>query len=95
MIIIKKGKERSRLIGGGRKFLSIEFEEVLLGWIEIRRFRGLRVFRKFIMKKVEIIYGDLIKDMENVDEDFKVLRGWLEKFMKRNGLFLRRKILVV
>lgn len=43
------------------------------------------------MKKAEIIYGDLTKDMENVDEDFKASRGWLEKFMKRNGLSLRRK----
>ena len=43
------------------------------------------------MKKAEIIYGDLTKDMENVDEDFKASRGWLEKFMKRNGLSLRCK----
>lgn len=91
LITTKKGKERSRLTGGGRKPLSTELEEVLLGWIEIRRSRGLRVSRKLTMKKAEIIYGDLTKDMENVDEDFKASRGWLEKFMKRNGLSLRRK----
>lgn len=89
LITTKKGKERSRLTGGGRKPLSTELEEVLLGWIEIRRSRG--VSRKLTMKKAEIIYGDLTKDMENVDEDFKASRGWLEKFMKRNGLSLRRK----
>ena len=91
LITTKKGKERSRLTGGGRKPLSTELEEVLLGWIESRRSRGLRVSRKLTMKKAEIIYGDLTKDMENVDEDFKASRGWLEKFMKRNGLSLRRK----
>ena len=91
LITTKKGKERSRLTGGGRKPLSTELEEVLLGWIESRRSRGLCVSRKLTMKKAEIIYGDLTKDMENVDEDFKASRGWLEKFMKRNGLSLRRK----
>ena len=91
LITTKKGKERSRLTGGGRKPLSTELEEVLLGWIESRRHRGLRVSRKLTMKRAEIIYGDLTKDMEKVDEDFKASRGWLEKFMKRNGLSLRRK----
>lgn len=42
LITTKKGKERSRLTGGGRKPLSTELE-VLLGWIESRRSRGLRV----------------------------------------------------
>ena len=86
LITTKKGKERSRLTGGGRKPLSTELEEVLLGWIESRRSRGLRVSRKLTMKKAEIIYGDLTKDMENVDEDFKASRGWLEKFMKKKWL---------
>ena len=67
--------------------MTTELEEVLLGWIESRRSYGLRVSRKLTMKKAEIIYGDLTKDMENVDEDFKASRGWLEKFMKRNGLY--------
>ncbi|XP_067019455.1 jerky protein homolog-like [Acropora muricata] len=87
LITTKKGKERSRLTGGGRKPLTTELEEVLLGWIESRRSYGLRVSRKLTMKKAEIIYGDLTKDMENVDEDFKASRGWLEKFMERNGLY--------
>ena len=86
----KKGKERSRLSGGGTKPLSAELEEVLLEWIESRRAGGLRVSSKLTMKKAEIIYRDLTGD-NNVGEDFKASRGWFQKFMKRNGLSLRRK----
>jgi len=42
------------------------------------------------MKKAEIIYRDLT-GVNNVGEDFKASRGWLQKFMKRNGLSLKRK----
>ena len=38
-----KGKQRSRLSGGGRKPLSAKLEELLLEWIENRRARRLRV----------------------------------------------------
>jgi len=86
----KKGKERSRLHGGGRKPLSTRLEEVLLEWIENRRSRGLRVSCKHIMKKAEIVYRD-VTEGNHVDEDFKASRGWLCRFMKRNGLSLRRK----
>ena len=33
-----------------------------------------------------------MKESDHVDkDDFKASRGWLSKFMKRNGLSLRRK----
>ena len=38
-----KGKQRSRLSGGGRKPLSAKLEELLWEWIENRRGRRLRV----------------------------------------------------
>ena len=53
LLATKKGKQRSRLSGGGRKPLSTRLEEVLLEWIENRRGRGLRVSCKLIMKKAE------------------------------------------
>lgn len=48
------------------------------------------MFCKFIMKKVEIIYSD-IKGCSNVDdENFRVLKGWLSRFVERNNLCLRK-----
>ena len=48
-----KGKQRSRLSGGGRKPLSAKLEELLLEWIENRRARGLRVSCKLITWRKE------------------------------------------
>ncbi|PFX24015.1 Proto-oncogene tyrosine-protein kinase receptor Ret [Stylophora pistillata] len=84
-----KGKQRSRLSGGGRKPLSAKVEELLLEWIENRRARGLRVSCKLIMKKAEVTYMTENNLVDN--DDFKASRGWLENFIKRNGLSLRRK----
>ena len=86
-----KGKQWSRLSGGDRKPLSVKLEEVVLEWIESRRARGLRVSCKLIMKKAEITYRDMTENNLVSGEDFKGSRGWLCKFMKRNGLSLRRK----
>ena len=63
----------------------------MLEWIESRRARGLRVSCKLIMKKAEITYRDMTENNLVSGEDFKGSRGWLRKFMKRNGLSLRRK----
>ena len=91
LVSSKKGKERSKLSGGGRKPLSIKLEETLVQWIDSRRASGLRVSCKLIMKKAEITYRS-IKTGNNEDfEEFKASRGWLTRFMKRNGLSLRRK----
>ena len=80
--------------GGGRKPLSAKLEELLLEWIENRRARGLRVSCKLIMKKAEVTYCDMTENNLVDNDDFKASRGWLEKFMKRNGLSLRRKTTV-
>ena len=63
----------------------------MLEWIENRRARGLRVSCKLIMKKAEVPYRDKAENNLVDNDDFKASRGWLQKFMKRNGLFLRRK----
>ena len=65
-----KGKQRSRLSGGGRKPLSMELEEVLLEWIDSRRSRGLRVSSKLIMKKAEIMYSNM-KESNHVESWIK------------------------
>ena len=74
-----KGKQRSRLSGGGRKPLSAKLKELLLEWIENRRARGLRVSCKLIMKKAEVTYRDMTENNLVDNDDFKASRGWLEK----------------
>lgn len=66
-------------------------EEVLLEWIDNRHARSLRVSCKLIMKNTEIVYRDIMQESNTATEDFKALRGWLCRFLKRNGLSLRRK----
>ena len=66
-------------------------EEVLLEWIDNRRARSLRVSCKLIVKKAEIVYHDITPESSTTTEDFKASRGWLCRFLKRNGLSLRRK----
>ena len=50
----------------------------------------LRVSRKLIMRKAKIIHDESTDD-QAVRDSFVASRGWLEKFLKRNGLSLRRK----
>ena len=73
----------------GEKPLAPEMEEVLLEWIHSRRLKGLRVSRKLIMRKAL----HLSKEQQNM-EDFTASNGWIQKFMRRHGLSLRRKTTV-
>ena len=67
-------------------------EEELLEWIHGRRSRGLRVSRTFIMRKAKYIHDERCDASER--DLFVASRGWLEKFMRRNGLSLRRRTTV-
>lgn len=85
------GKQRKKLTGGGRKPLSTKLEERLLEWINSRHNQGLQVSCRLITKKAEIIYHD-IKGCNNVDdENFKASKSWLNRFMERNSLTLRKQ----
>ena len=86
----KGGSKRKKLDGGGRKITNEELEAEVLEWIHERRAGMLRVSRKLIMKKAKIIH-DQSTDEPAEKEKFVASRGWLEKFMKRNGLSLRRR----
>ena len=87
----KNGKTRKRLDGAGPKPLSTELEEIILNWIHNRRSQGLRVSRKLIKKKAQITYRGM-NGIEIAEADeFKASDGWLTRFMRRNGLSLRRK----
>ena len=77
--------KRKRLQGAGRKALDGEMEEALFDWIIELRGRNLRVSRAMICVQARALSGNA---------DFKASRGWLDRFMKRHSLSLRRKTTV-
>ena len=92
LVLLKNSKTRKRLDGGGAKPLSTNLEELIMDWISVRRSSGLRVLRKLVMKKAQLLYQEM-STSEGIlkNEGFKASRGWLEKFIRRNNLSLRRK----
>ena len=84
-----EGLARSRLEGGGRKVLQDDLDELLHEWIHGRRANGSRVSRKLMMLKAKQLYDE--KCLESEKDLLKATTGWLDKFMRRNGLSLRRK----
>ena len=84
------GKYRKTLDGAGRKPLNELVDNRVLEWIYERRAKNLRVSCVLIMKKAKLIYDEL--DTSGKSESFLASRGWLEKFMRRNRLSLRRRI---
>ena len=87
-VLNQKVQKKEKLEEGGRKPMDEGMEEELLEWIHGRRSRGLRVSRTLIMRKVNYIYDERCDASER--DLFVASRGWLEKFMRRNGLSLRR-----
>lgn len=84
------GAKRQRLDGGGRHLTSEEIEENLLEWIFDRHSKGLRVSRKIIMVKAAKFQEEKEKEDPNITK-LTFSQGWLEKFMNRNGLSVRRR----
>ena len=85
-----KGQAKQKLEGAGRKPFDEQLEEGLFDWVVDRRNNGLRVSRKLIMFKAKSFY--MTRKCEHGDKDlFIASRGWMENFMKRYGLSLRRK----
>ena len=78
----EKKSTRKRLDGAGRKPDNVEMEEELFGWIVELRSRHLRVSRRMIRMQAKSLTSD---------DGFKASRGWLDRFMKRHSLSLRRK----
>ena len=84
-----KGQGRERLEGGGRNVIDDNLDEIVLEWIHGRRANGLRVSRKLITVKAKHLYEERCPEGEK--DLFKTTEGWLQKFMLRNGLSLRRE----
>ena len=51
----------------------------------------LRVSPKLITQKAKAIHDEINEGDPAIQESFEASRGWLEKFMKRNGLSLMRR----
>ena len=83
------GKKRKTLAGAGRKPFNELVENQVLEWIYDRPEKHLRVSCVLIMKKAKAIYDELPYSQKS--ESFVASRGWLEKFMRRHGLSLRRR----
>ena len=80
-----KKATRKRLDGAGRKPDDVKMEEELFEWIVDLRSRHLRVSRRMIRMQAKTLSSD---------DGFKASRGWLQRFMKRHDLSLRRKTTV-
>ena len=59
MSVKVKGKEGKRCDGAGRKPFSEKLDECVLEWVSDRRSKGLRVSRKFIMKKAKLLHDEM------------------------------------
>ena len=84
------GQKRCDSRGGGRKITNLDLEEAVLNWIHERRANTSRVSRK-LMRKAKAIHDESVGNDPAAQASFVASRGWLEKFMKRNCLSLRRK----
>jgi len=88
----KKGNQSlKRLQGGGRKKLIPELDETLFEWIMVQRMKSLRVSRRSIREEAKRLFPTLDTGTGTL---FKASVGWLNRFLKRQGLSLRRRTTV-
>ena len=86
----KNGKCRGKqLKGAGRKPLDDDMEEELFDWILDLRSCNCRVSRSMIREKAKTVMAN-----SSPLADFKASKGWLQLFLKRKNLCLRRKTTV-
>ena len=78
----EKRSTRKRLDGARRKPSDVEMEEALFEWIVDLRSHHLCVSCRMIRMQAKMLC---------TDNGFKASHGWLERFIKRHALSLRRK----
>ena len=81
---VSGGTKRKRL-DVGKKVQQVDVDQIVMGWITSRRERAL------IMKKAQVTYQS--QNIRWIGGD-RGSRGWLEQFMRRHRLYLRRKMSV-
>ena len=75
-----------RLTGAGRKPLDEEMEEEIFDWIMYLRRNHLRVSRRMIREKAKNVKAECDPTVT-----FKASKGWLQLFLRRKALSLRKK----
>ncbi|XP_037617888.1 uncharacterized protein LOC119483644 [Sebastes umbrosus] len=88
--LLMADRGRARVAGGGRKKVSEELEERLSEWIYSTRDERSRVSRNMIKKKALEIYPSV----SDGGKMFVASTGWLQRFLERNDLSLRRRTAV-
>ena len=88
--LLAADNKRKHLEGGGRKPFDVGLEDELLEWVHERRSSGLRVSRKMISHKARAIHEQKCKAAQ-LSSSFIASNGWVQKFMGRNGLSVRRR----
>ena len=79
------GSKRKRLDGAG-----LPLTDELVKWVLEKRSNMFRFSRKMIMAKAKYLYDE--KQSEPSEKEcFVATNGWVSKFLKRNGLSLRRR----
>ncbi|KAF7635997.1 HTH CENPB-type domain-containing protein [Meloidogyne graminicola] len=81
----KERTTRKRTIGGGRKLTDEDFDNELKKWIDDLRGKKLRVTRSMISfeaQRISVNYPSL--------DNFRVSTGWVNHFLKRHNLAMRR-----
>ena len=84
------GKKKMRFSGAGRKEICTDLNETVFKWIEDGRENRHQISRKMIKMEALKTAGEFIKEKKMKDCTFVASNGWLEKFMNRNSLSLRR-----
>jgi hypothetical protein len=85
--IIKNAKIDSRAFRGPKVGKYSALEDELLTYFEELRNDGIAVTHDMLQLRA----GELAKSHNVSDNEFKASRGWLQRFMKRKGLSLRRR----
>lgn len=92
-VLRKTDGTSKRLKGGGRKPFDYSFDDELVQWIIQMRERRLCVSRKMLMKKAAELFATEYQQ-KHPSKSFVASIGWLNKFLSRNHISLRRKTTV-
>ena len=85
-----RGQSSKRLDGAGRKIKDLQLEETFIERITSQKSKNLLVSRKLIQRKARQYAEEKGNSSGQVNE-FRASEKWLQKFMLRNGLSLRRR----
>jgi hypothetical protein len=85
--LFKNAESDSRAFRGPKAGKYSALEDELLTYFEELRNDGIAVTHDMLQLRT----GDLAKSHNVSDNEFKASRGWLQRFMKRKGISLRRR----